>query len=67
MDPAQIVALYDQQKNNPGFSLAAFVAQYFTPPADQSITPPPNQSLREHIDWLWPEFTRNSTPGTVPQ
>jgi alpha,alpha-trehalase len=67
MDPAQIVALYDQAKLNPGFSLSDFVATYFTPPTDQVITPPPNQSLRDHIDWLWPELTRNSTPGTVPQ
>jgi alpha,alpha-trehalase len=60
MDPAQIAALYAQQKGVPGFSLAAFVAQYFTPPVDQVITPPPNQSLREHIDWLWPQLTRNT-------
>ncbi len=25
------------------------------------ITPPPNQTLREHIDWLWPELTRTNT------
>jgi alpha,alpha-trehalase len=67
MAPADVVALYEQQKNNPNFSLKNFVAQYFTPPVDQSVTPPPNQSLREHIDWLWPELTRNSQPGTVPQ
>lgn len=60
-DPAAIVQLYEQQKNNPGFSLSAFVAQYFTPPVDQVITPPPNQSLREHIDWLWPALTRTTT------
>ena len=33
-DPAAIVQLYEQQKNNPGFSLSAFVAQYFTPPVE---------------------------------
>ncbi|SAK54576.1 trehalase [Caballeronia arationis] len=65
-DPATIVAYYEQQKNNPGFSLSAFVAQYFTPPTDQVITPPPNQTLREHIDWLWPRLTRETTAATVP-
>jgi alpha,alpha-trehalase len=63
-DPAAIVADYAQRKDLPGFSLSAFVAQYFTPPTDQVITPPPNQTLREHIDWLWPKLTRMST--TVP-
>ncbi|SAL41807.1 trehalase [Caballeronia peredens] len=66
MDPAQIVQAYHQQMTTPGFSLAAFVAQYFTPPTDQGITPPPNQSLREHIDWLWPELTRLTTTANVP-
>src|SRR4051812_32906299 len=47
-DPATIVAQYDAQKNEPGFSLAAFVAQYFIAPTDTSVTPPPGQSLREH-------------------
>jgi alpha,alpha-trehalase len=61
MSPATIVQLYETQKNQPGFSLLAFVNQYFTPPADQSITPPPNQSLREHIDWLWSGLTRTTT------
>jgi alpha,alpha-trehalase len=44
-DPAAIVQLYEQQKNNPGFSLASFVNQYFTPPSEPVITPPPNQTL----------------------
>ena len=66
-DPAAIVQLYEQQKNNPGFSLKNFVAQYFTPPIDQVITPPPNQSLREHIDWLWPELTRTTHERAAQQ
>lgn len=60
-NPTTIVQLYETQKSQPGFSLLAFVNQYFTPPADQSITPPPNQSLREHIDWLWNGLTRTTT------
>ncbi|HTH59699.1 MAG TPA: alpha,alpha-trehalase TreA [Paraburkholderia sp.] len=60
-NPATIVQLYEAQKSQPGFSLLAFVNQYFTPPADQSITPPANQTLREHIDWLWTGLTRTTT------
>ena len=47
-DPATIVQLYQQQKSQPGFSLKAFVAQHFTPPPEGGVTPPPNQTLRQH-------------------
>lgn len=60
-ETAAIVQLYRQQKDAPGFSLAAFVAQHFTPPTDHSVAPPPGMPLREHIDWLWPALTRTST------
>ena len=33
-DPPPSSQLYEQQKNNPGFSLKTFVAQYFTPPVE---------------------------------
>src|ERR1700761_4823806 len=36
-DPATIVLLYDAHKNDKGFSLAAFVNQYFTPPSEPVI------------------------------
>ncbi|HEY2023748.1 MAG TPA: alpha,alpha-trehalase TreA [Paraburkholderia sp.] len=60
-NPATIVQMYDAQKGQSGFSLPAFVNDNFTLPADQSITPPPNQSLRDHIDWLWSGLTRTTT------
>ncbi|CAB5287659.1 Alpha,alpha-trehalase [Burkholderia multivorans] len=60
-DPATIMQLYQQQKAQPDFSLKAFVEQHFTPPAQGGVTPPPNQTLREHIDWLWPQLTRTTT------
>ncbi|PRH49499.1 alpha,alpha-trehalase TreA [Burkholderia multivorans] len=60
-DPATIMQLYQQQKSQPGFSLKAFVEQHFTPPAQGGVTPPPNQTLPEHIDWLWPQLTRTTT------
>lgn len=64
-DPATIMQLYQQRKSQPGFSLKAFVDQHFTPPAQGGVTPPPNQTLREHIDWLWPQLTR-TTPTAPP-
>lgn len=59
--PATIVRLYEQEKNRPGFSLETFVRRHFTLPPDQSVTPPPHQTLRDHIDWLWPKLTRTAT------
>jgi alpha,alpha-trehalase len=59
--PAEILAQYAAQKGQPGFSLADFVARWFVPPADTSVTPPAGQTLREHIDWLWPRLTRTTT------
>jgi alpha,alpha-trehalase len=60
-DPATIVQLYDAHKNDAGFSLADFVNKYFTPPSEPVIMPPANQSLRDHINWLWPALTRTTT------
>ncbi|WP_175898593.1 alpha,alpha-trehalase TreA [Burkholderia vietnamiensis] len=60
-DPATIVQLYQQQKSQPGFSLKAFVDQYFTAPPQSGVTPPANLTLRQHIDWLWPQLTRTTT------
>ncbi|XVJ98787.1 alpha,alpha-trehalase TreA (plasmid) [Burkholderia vietnamiensis] len=60
-DPSTIVQLYQQQKSQPGFSLKAFVDQYFTAPPQGGVTPPANLTLRQHIDWLWPQLTRTTT------
>ncbi|HDR9253512.1 alpha,alpha-trehalase TreA [Burkholderia vietnamiensis] len=60
-DPATIVQLYQQQKSQPGFSLKAFVDQYFTARPQGGVTPPANLTLRQHIDWLWPQLTRTTT------
>jgi alpha,alpha-trehalase len=60
-DATTILQAYDAQKNESNFSLKTFVDQYFTPPSEPMITPPPNQSLRDHINWLWPELTRTTT------
>ncbi len=64
-DAATIMRLYAQQKDAPGFSLRDFVTQHFKPPVDAAVTPPANQTLRAHIDWLWPHLTR-TTEGASP-
>ncbi|WP_279606917.1 trehalase family glycosidase, partial [Burkholderia anthina] len=64
-DAATIMRLYAQQKDAPGFSLRDFVTQHFKPPVDAVVTPPANQTLRAHIDWLWPHLTR-TTEGASP-
>ncbi|HTH73267.1 MAG TPA: alpha,alpha-trehalase TreA [Trinickia sp.] len=64
--PAAIVQLYDQSKNQPNFDLKGFVLAHFTLPSEPVITPPSGQTLREHIDWLWPKLTRTTTAADVP-
>jgi alpha,alpha-trehalase len=59
-DPAAILASYRAQRDQPGFSLKAFVDAHFTPPVDTPVSPPEGQGLREHIAWLWPALTRDS-------
>jgi alpha,alpha-trehalase len=63
-DPQQIRQAFAAQSRISGFDLAAFVDAHFSLPVDQSVTPPPNQSLRDHINWLWPALTR--TTPSVP-
>jgi alpha,alpha-trehalase len=60
-DPEQIVDEFREQNNEPGFDLRAFVQAHFSLPSETSVTPPENQSLRDHINWLWPELTRSTT------
>jgi alpha,alpha-trehalase len=59
-----IVAAFRREQGSSGFDLGAFVRAHFSLPAQQPIQPPRGQSLREHIDWLWPRLERR-TP-TVP-
>jgi alpha,alpha-trehalase len=60
-DPAVILKQYELHRNDAGFSLKAFADQYFTAPAETSVSPPAGQGLREHIDWLWPALTRTTS------
>jgi len=59
-DPAGILAAYRAQRQDPKFSLPAFVRTHFRTPAEQSVAPPPGQSLEDHIDGLWPRLARNT-------
>lgn len=43
---------FTAQNSQPGFDLRAFVDAHFTLPADRSVTPPGNPSLRDHIKLL---------------
>jgi alpha,alpha-trehalase len=59
-EPQVIVQAYTERKSQPGFDLKRFVLEQFTLPSVQSITPPADQALRAHIDWLWPRLTRET-------
>lgn len=61
-DPLMILADYRMQKNQSGFDLRHFVQVNFTLPKDgEKYVSPAGQSLREHIDGLWPVLTRSTT------
>ena len=49
------------QRRQSGFDLRHFVDMNFTLPAEgEKYVPPAGQSLREHIDGLWPVLTRTT-------
>ncbi len=60
-DPEQILERYRAQHEQPGFDLAVFVAQHFTPPPlhTSHYVSVPGQSLKQHIDSLWDVLTRH--------
>ncbi|HTV19513.1 MAG TPA: alpha,alpha-trehalase TreA [Polyangiaceae bacterium] len=60
-EPDQILADYAAERDAADFDLRAFVEAHFALPDESGITPPENQSLREHIEWLWPALTRTTT------
>jgi len=60
-DPYMILADYRMQRNQSGFDLRHFVNLNFDlPKAGEKYVPPAGQSLREHIDGLWPVLTRTT-------
>ena len=60
-DPASILADWQMQKRQQNFDLRHFVDANFTLPGkNEAYVPPAGQSLREHIDGLWPVLTRTT-------
>ncbi|KZQ36685.1 alpha,alpha-trehalase [Enterobacter cloacae subsp. dissolvens] len=60
-DPLTILADYRMQRRQSGFDLRHFVDMNFTLPEEgEKYVPPAGQSLREHIDGLWPVLTRTT-------
>lgn len=60
-DPLMILADYRMQHTHSSFDLRHFVEMNFTLPAEgEKYVPPAGQSLREHIDDLWPVLTRTT-------
>ncbi len=53
--------------NQSGFDLRHFVDVNFTPAeaGENKYVPPAGQSLREHIDGLWPVLTRSTKTSKV--
>jgi len=60
-EPEQILADYARESDQPGFELRAFVDAHFALPVEEGVTPPEGQSLRDHINWLWPALSRTTT------
>ncbi|MBG0668573.1 alpha,alpha-trehalase [Enterobacter roggenkampii] len=60
-DPLMILADYRMQHAQSSFDLRHFVEMNFTLPEEgEKYVPPAGQSLREHIDDLWPVLTRTT-------
>ena len=65
-DPAALVAEWQRARTQPGFDLGTFVGEHFTIPGEAAAyVPPAGQTLRAHIETLWPHLTR-STPTVDP-
>lgn len=61
-DPTAILSDWQMQKMQRNFDLKRFVATNFLLPAEgEKYVPPAGQSLREHINGLWPVLTRSAS------
>ena len=60
-NPSSILADWQMQKSQRNFDLKHFVDSNFTLPKEgDKYVPPAGQSLREHINGLWPVLTRTA-------
>jgi len=60
-EPERILALYREQRGQPGFDLSAFVHEHFDVPVVHAghYVSVQGQPLREHIDGLWDVLSRH--------
>lgn len=64
-NPGAILADWQMQRKQRNFDLHHFVTGNFSlPVAGETYVPPAGQSLREHIDGLWPVLTRSATQAS---
>ena len=58
--PADIVARYEAEREQPGFDLAAFVERHFDRPESigEGFASDPSRTMEQHIRALWPVLTR---------
>jgi alpha,alpha-trehalase len=60
-DPLMILADYRMQRSQSSFDLQHFIEMNFVLPTEgKKYVPPAGQTLREHIDGLWPVLTRST-------
>ncbi|MCQ8186455.1 alpha,alpha-trehalase TreF [Parvularcula maris] len=67
--PSEILRAYEEAGPLEGAALLTFTQNYFAPPRAVGEVPdlPPNRTLTEHIDLLWPALTREvraAAPGS---
>lgn len=59
IEPEEIIRLYDDQKNDPGFDLKNFILTYFFIPEPAVATASPHSlSLKDYINHMWDVLTR---------
>ncbi len=56
----ELIALYREQKGNPGFELSEFVKAHFSDPfiTGQVMVTDTTKNMYEHISSMWPKLTR---------
>jgi len=60
-DPDALLAEWARAQAQPGYALPAFVAGHFTVPAEGApYVPPAGETLRAHIEGLWPVLSRST-------
>lgn len=61
-DPGVLLEAWRREQSQPGFSLETFVADTFSLPGEApTYVPPEGQTLRAHIEGLWPVLTRQTS------